>query len=106
MKHTPGPWKVCEQYTDRAVYPISHPIDNDNQAVSILAEVNSCGGTKEQCQANARLIAAAPDLLSALEGLLKVAEKQIDQSATHEGLLNCQALANTRVALAKARGDK
>jgi hypothetical protein len=53
----------------------------------------------------ARLISAAPDLLSTLEGLLKIAEKQLDQSATHEGLLNCQALANARAALRKAKGE-
>jgi len=49
--------------------------------------------------------ASAPDLLSALEGLLKIAEKQLDQSATHEGLVNCQALANARATLHKANGE-
>lgn len=53
----------------------------------------------------AHLFASAPDLLSTLEGLLKIAEKQLDQSATHEGLLNCQALANARAALRKAKGE-
>jgi len=53
----------------------------------------------------AHLISAAPDLLSALHGLLKIAEKKLDQSATHEGLLNCQALANARAALRKAKGE-
>jgi hypothetical protein len=49
--------------------------------------------------------ASAPMLLSTLEGLLKIAEKQLDQSATHEGLVNCQALANARAALHKAKGE-
>jgi hypothetical protein len=49
--------------------------------------------------------ASAPMLLSTLEGLLKIAEKQLDQSATHEGLVNCQALANARETLRKAKGE-
>jgi hypothetical protein len=51
--------------------------------------------------ANARLIAAAPDLLAALEKLLKQAAA-LNQDATHDGLQNCDALAQARSAIAKA----
>ena len=53
-------------------------------------------------EANARLIAAAPDLLEALRDLLSRAD--LDQSATHDGLENCNALAKCRAAIAKATG--
>jgi hypothetical protein len=52
----------------------------------------------------AQLFSAAPDLLSALERLLKISQKELDQSATHDGLVNCEALANARAAIAKAKG--
>lgn len=53
----------------------------------------------------AHLISAAPDLLSALERLLQISQDELDQSATHDGLVNCEALANARVAIAKAKGE-
>lgn len=55
--------------------------------------------------ANAHLISAAPDLLSALERLLQISQEELDQSATHDGLVNCEALANARAAIAKAKGE-
>ena len=61
-KHTPGPWTVLTPYTDRNVYPIGHPIDEN--AMGILAEVNSQGGMEADCRANAELIASAPALLA------------------------------------------
>ena len=57
-------------------------------------------------EANARLIAAAPDLLTALRDLLSRAEIELDQTATHDGLANCDALARCRAAIAKATGDQ
>ena len=57
-------------------------------------------------EANARLIAAAPDLLEALRDLLSRAESELDQTATHDGLANCDALARCRAAIAKATGDQ
>ncbi len=56
-------------------------------------------------QANASLIAATPDLLSALERLLQISQGKLDQSATHDGIINCEALANARAAIAKATGE-
>ncbi len=62
-KHTPGPWKIAQQYKDEANYPIgSYRIGTDKRDGHDVAVV--------QCvykEANARLIAAAPDLLRALE---------------------------------------
>lgn len=55
-------------------------------------------------EANARLISAAPDLLEALRDLLSRAD--LDQSATHDGLENCDALARCRAAIAKVTGDQ
>ena len=61
-------------------------------------------GDLQYDEANARLMAAAPELLTALEKLTALAAKQLDQSATHDGLENCKALADARKAIAKAKG--
>ncbi len=54
-KHTPGPWKV-----DGDTYITAHSL--------IIAHCKQNGSLKlEDAQANARLIAAAPELLEALE---------------------------------------
>ena len=55
--------------------------------------------------ANAHLIAAAPDLLSALIALEKSSRKVLDTSATHDGLENCKILLAARVAIEKAGGE-
>jgi hypothetical protein len=61
-QHTPGPWKVREDYAG-AMSVVSHD--------HFLARVGP--PNTEQAVANARLIAAAPDLLAALQA----AENQI-----------------------------
>jgi hypothetical protein len=62
-KHTPGPWKVRKEWhgDGQEVYP--------NRKVSIgqPSEVCVVSGIYGECKANARLIAAAPDLLEALQ---------------------------------------
>lgn len=92
-QHTPGPWSLhfdhrlqrgCiytprhkEVYRDREKkYEIVEeqvPVAEVNPdwcgQSSVVATTNSTHGRFTQSEANARLIAAAPDLLSALEGL-------------------------------------
>lgn len=62
QSHTPGPWFVNgrESYTKYVEARIGG---------GLLQEVAACGPTEqqEQQEANARLIAAAPDLLEALQ---------------------------------------
>ena len=52
-------------------------------------------------QSNAPLVACAPELLETLKRLWVAAENQLDQSATHDGLNNCDLLRDVRVLLYK-----
>ena len=60
-KHTPGPWKVGKQPFGRD-YMVTGP-----QSVGICDITHHVG---QQCEADARLIAAAPDMLEELELLV------------------------------------
>ena len=66
-KHTPGPWRVTEAHGQTQVVAVNrHP----EKAVTGIADIfDSIDGTREW-GANARLIAAAPDMLEALKGAL------------------------------------
>ncbi len=61
MEHTPGPWQVHEGYIYTA-----------DPERALLAQVHNPGSkqTDYPIVENARLMAAAPDLLEALKGLL------------------------------------
>ena len=47
----------------------------------------------------ARVVAELPAILTALEALYARADAGLDQSVTHDGLRNCEALAKARAAL-------
>ena len=61
-KHTPGPWLA-----DKATYHngyVEHFVGRDGDAVAIAGDITD-PETRQPSEANARLIAAAPDLLEA-----------------------------------------
>src|SRR6185369_4458802 len=91
-KWTPGPWQVEAAYPDdvRAVGGVS-PV-----AQAYVVPANQGGAAARR--ANARLIAAAPDLYEACEAALEYSEASEGGGYTS---LNKQL----RAALAKARGD-
>ena len=61
-EHTPGPWRVTVGGTIGALWnSVSHRFGH------IVACVYPCGRDTVEARANAYLIAAAPDLLKALE---------------------------------------
>lgn len=65
QKHTPGPWAIIDDVTDAAIgYRAIVAIDGENFGETIC-------NPSPMGEANARLIAAAPELLAALQGLLK-----------------------------------
>lgn len=63
-QHTPGPWTLHTTGSDGHGWVVQHPVDGAYRGV---AQVR---GSSRQAQANARLIAAAPDLLAAAEEVM------------------------------------
>lgn len=67
-QHTPGPWHVAERLPDTpTVYDLDCYFDVATEDGGIVAEVNT---VYEQGLADARLIAAAPELAAALGAML------------------------------------
>ena len=93
--HTPGPWEIEEHYHFGYRW-ISGP------GHSQLAQVVWCMEDEDrspECEANAHLIAAAPELLDALCYLLEASSGQ----GPHEQWL--AAMDQARAAIAKAKGE-
>jgi hypothetical protein len=79
MKHTPGPWNY-----DRSGYSLYV-----NSGRELVTALSMDGKRLETSEANARLIAAAPDLLAALQ----YAIKQVPELATVPGISDAIAKA-------------
>ena len=70
MSHTPGPWTTKETgYL--------------NQMIDVEPSIGCVYGVGDKGQANARLIAAAPDLLAALEVLMGIVSDSNGVSGYH-----------------------
>ena len=77
---TPGPWVADMQdghRMDRHLGPIVRtayrpPVQDLGDVVAFVSYESAPGGDGKECQANARLIAAAPDLLAALQTLVGI----------------------------------
>lgn len=95
LTHTPGPWKLNAGVIEALVDP-----ENSQSYIAPICDVDMDWST-EIYKANAHLIAAAPELLEALKSLLE-ASRELDQSATHDGLNNCKAITQARAAIRKA----
>lgn len=93
-KHTQGPWTLD---TCLHIYGLGEPkpIDGFPGGVSV-EEVHVCTA---KTYADAALIAAAPELLAALEAVDEFAKNPDQLSRDHDGVL-----AQVRAAIAKATG--
>ena len=93
-QHTPGPWYVGTEFNDqgRHIYAAQKVRHEDGDEWHPLIACTDDDERLVDWQANARLIAAAPDLLEALQ----YAIKQVPELATVPGI---------SAAIAKATGD-
>lgn len=93
-KYTPGPWHVAERVDDGDVL---YTVEADNLPVAYIYR-------KAEREANARLIAAAPELLEALEELLAWDLQMLPQEVS-EGYSGIEEdIARAKAAIAKATG--
>lgn len=103
MKHTPGPWNriIADGYTVRhpQVYSDAGPVAN----ATWLGD-----GRIDELNANARLIASAPELLEALKDIAQcMASREFGECCGYsERLLPVKdALGNALAAIKKAGGE-
>jgi len=100
-KHTQGPWKVVSIGLTDAVTCGDVGIETRSGQIGIEFE-GRLWVEREECEANACLIAAAPELLEALERMLEAFPPP--KMARGEGFAGNLAHATARTAIAKAKG--
>lgn len=104
-KFTPGPWVVRHQEYSTKKVPLIMPEDIQKPYITeVPYRVNSL----EEMEANAKLIAAAPDLLAALQAAVEC--RMVPISSAREGGASARwrhaAVADMiRDAIAKATGE-
>ena len=108
VKHTPGPWNVGGHWQDD-----EDTIYSGTMALARALKSREHVGTPiEQFDANARLIAAAPDLLQELEKLYYqwqilacqcVSEREVNSG--HKGCIVEKGYPTVVAAIRKARGE-
>lgn len=87
--HTPGPWRALPWTEDRS---LSYVVGPKGETIATVSQV------RDQGVSNQQLLAAAPDLLEALEGFVD------GECHCAEGTIKCvQCVA--RAAVAKAKGQ-
>lgn len=89
-KHTPGPWETLTFS--------NHELQTDFAMVKVGRRVHMVGHSEED-KANARLIAAAPDLLEALQEVSETFNESWREGSTQRRLGDL-----ARAAIAKAGG--
>ena len=84
--HTPGPWKRIGRTT----------VSNDEQTIGI-ADIRAFSISTEEAEANANLIALAPEMLAALE--------EINNVALGQPYAGCTCGEIARAILVKVKGE-
>jgi hypothetical protein len=113
-KHTSGPWfRTVSQHNGETIYEICTAADN-GEPKEMIARVNHCVITpglaiSDEVRANARLIAAAPDLLAALITCIPLLEAShldmMDAEQTDFAAGIFEGYKQAIAAIAKAKGE-
>lgn len=100
-KHTPGPWLTDRNNVHTGQIAIVHHCTGNDWVEIWSDKWFKTGMCESEQEANARLIAAAPNLLEALQAIVSSLSDQDD-----EGLIeHAQPMIDARAAIAKATGE-
>lgn len=103
-KHTPGPWKFGQYLGSLSSFCVHMDAGDKGRGIDVVKAV--AGITTEQRLANARLIAAAPEMLEALERTLWYVKKQGRRSLTvADAAAANEAMQHLQSVIAKAKGE-
>ena len=105
--HTPGPWRIDPKFW--------RDIQSEDGLEICTVDADGCSAShfasppQKEAEANSRMIAAAPDLLAALEAAFKALDAIGDEMTVGERYANARqylidSLPLARAAIAKARG--
>lgn len=102
-KHTEGPWAVLDEEADKSYIRIRGTrLGGRYKVANVLAGNDAAADwVRDESRANARLIAAAPDLLEALKACAAVVA---GDTMHKQGLIDALELA--RAAILKATGEQ
>ena len=100
-KHTPGPWSVTEYENELLVTS-----EKSGAYVALCDGISATIDSSEELQANARLIAAAPDLLHALKSFLRAPSAGSNGPGSVTIVVQSFNFDAARAAIAKTEGTK
>lgn len=103
-KHTPGPW-IVHKLRGISGHPGKSQWGLYGEG-GLIALIENAAKTNVEINASARLIAAAPELLEALQKISSDVEQLIDAGSVHDqdARLLRKTLASVRSTIAKAEG--
>ena len=105
-KHTPGPWEVRadpSHYDSFTTVVAGSGEQRKGMLREMIVEIGGWAGI-ETAEANARLIAAAPDLLAACQRLVTLIDESDQWSDVVSGTAMGEIVNEARTAVAKAEG--
>lgn len=102
VKHTPGPWFIHDgimpapdKNGEVGTYGIIN-MEAHEHNVKVIGSVFPYAGknypSKEEAHANAKLVSAAPDMLSALQAAIALSDKTLKESGANYRTEECQAV--------------
>src|SRR5690625_1957633 len=97
-KHTPGPWTFSGQKGPVGICIKAQVWDSEGYNLSVMKSTED----PEEATANARLVAAAPDMLEALNEMVI----SFDILDIETDSLQREAIRNSKEAIKKAKGDE
>jgi len=104
-KHTPGPWRIVRssKYTGDADDTEIMSVEAANGQTMLFTD----SGYFKPMEANARLIAAAPELLGALEALVEVNDRDLKNGIVDyaKGSAIDKYWKTAKAAIKKAKGE-